>query len=133
MAALDERLLDVKYHLKCYRLYTRKGDRATENVEEEDGDVEFPDNTTESSATTGKRSKRDRKSDVDKNYTKCIICNKAKNKNETVTFRICEVPRAKLFLEARKSNLDDVYTRTSTLESVEDVFAADIRCHKTYK
>ena len=36
-----------------------------------------------------------------------------------------------MFLEARKFNLGDVYARTSTLESIEDVFAADMMCHKS--
>ena len=50
----------------------------------------------------------------------CIICNKHQHKQYKDTFRIREVSRAKLFLE------HEVYTRTSTLESIEDVFAADI-------
>ena len=128
VVTIDDDLLDsIKYHMKCYRSYIRKGDRATENTKNE----ESAETSINIAASVSKRLKRDRKSvDGSSSTNICIICNKSKHKNDKETFRICEVNRAKLFLEARKFNLDDVYTRTSTLESVEDVFAADIMCHK---
>ena len=60
----------------------------------------------------------------------CIICNKQKSKGVTETFRICEYERAQSFIDATKYYLDEVYTRTSTLNTAEDVFANDLHCHK---
>ena len=41
-----------------------------------------------------------------------------------------EPDRAKLFIEARDFLKDEVFARTSTLKSVEDIYAADVMCHK---
>ena len=112
-------------------IHIRKGDRASKQLNNDDSDV-APVNPNEASTSKNKRLKRHTKSVTGSSSLNiCIICNKHKHKQDKETFQICEVSRAKLFLEARKFNPDEVYTRTTTLESIEDVFAADIMCHKS--
>ena len=131
LVTIDENRFEyINYHMKCYRSYIRKGDRVVKQSNNDNSNV-APVNSNETNSKS-KRFKRDTKSVTGSSSSNiCIICNKHKHKKDKNTFQICEVSRAKLFLEARKFNLDDVYTRTSTLESIEDVFAADIMCHKS--
>ena len=68
-------------------------------------------------------------STVTKNKSLCIICNRSKYKGTTDVFRICENERAQSFSDATKY-LDEVYTRRSTLNTIQDVFASDVYCHK---
>ena len=122
---MDESHLEfISYHMKCYRSYIRKGERASKQLNNDDSDV-APVNPKEASNEKLKHTKSVTRSS---SLNICIICNKHKQGKDTS--RICEVSRAKLLLEARKFNLDGVYTRTSMLESI-DVFAAV--CHKWYK
>ena len=117
------------YHLKCYRPYILKGERrkAIEADRESKNDQE----TVE--ASPQKRQKRNSKkqySTVAKNKSLCIICNRSKCKGTTDVFRICENERAQSFLDATKYNLNEVYTKTSTLNTIQDVFPSDVYCHK---
>ena len=79
-----------------------------------------------------KRQKRciPRNSTIIKNKSLCIICNRSKCKGTTDVFRICENERAQSFLDVTKHYLDEVYTKKSTLNTTQDVFASDVYCHK---
>ena len=79
-----------------------------------------------------KRQKRSilRNSTIIKNKSLCIICNRSKCKGTTDVFRICENERAQSFLDVTKHYLDEVYTKKSTLNTTQDVFASDVYCHK---
>ena len=56
----------------------------------------------------------------DRYQSLCIICNQGKFKNDSKLFRLCEKSRAETFLKAISFNLDDVYTRCSTYDSVNN-------------
>ena len=79
-----------------------------------------------------KRQKRSilRNSTIIKNKSLCIICNRSKCKGTTDVFHICENERAQSFLDVTKHYLDEVYTKKSTLNTTQDVFASDVYCHK---
>ena len=53
-----------------------------------------------------------------------------KGKKIREKYRICERERAEIFLAATRHNCDEVFDRTSDVNTVEGVFAADIYCHK---
>ena len=62
---------------------------------------------------------------------KCIICCKTQLKGGIrEKFRICEIPRAKRFLEAAIYLQDQLYTRVADLEVDSQVFGADLYYHK---
>ena len=60
----------------------------------------------------------------------CVICTKTQHKGERQKFRICESPRAKLFLKATSYLQDEVFSRVADLESESTVFGADLMYHK---
>ena len=49
-----------------------------------------------------------------------------KSKGDAKRMRICKARRARLFRPAIKYNKDDVYTPSSLLQNIGDVFAADV-------
>lgn len=119
-----------EYHLSCYKSYVLKGNRTScvAGLSADDSH-ENPSDKEEPITIRSKRSSlcvsQNKKPQV------CVICNhSSKGKYETQLHRICEVERAKSFLAATRFNLDAVFDRTSTLQDVNSVFAADIMCHK---
>ena len=60
----------------------------------------------------------------------CVICTKTLHKGERQKFRICESPRAKLFLKSTSYLQDEVFSRVADLESESRVFGADLMYHK---
>ena len=112
----------IFYHLKCYQPYILKGERR-KSIEADQETVEAPPQKRQKRNSLGN-------STVTKNKSLCIICNRLKCKGTTDIFRICENERVQSFLDATKYYLDEVYTRTSTLNTIQDVFASDVYCHK---
>ena len=53
-----------------------------------------------------------------------------KSKGDAKRMRICKARRGRLFRSAIKYNKDDVYTRSSLLQNIGDLFAADVMYHK---
>ena len=60
----------------------------------------------------------------------CVICTKTQHKGERQKLRICESPRAKLFLKATSYLQDEVFSQVADLESESRVFGADVIYHK---
>lgn len=81
-----------------------------------------------SNADDSTRAKR-LKLDVVPKDKACIICNCVKRKGLTKRYRICEKKRAKQLLLAMKYFKDDVDKRCVFLETVGDIFAADLVYH----
>ena len=133
-------LSSFKYHMKCYRSYVRHFDHVgdisnNENNSTTDEDLYgslqiscTEEDVSNSLQSPPKRIKRNQSS-VGKLPKLCIICNLVKHKNCRTLHRICEYDRAQMFLDARMAFLDDVYTRTSTIADVKDLYAADVLCH----
>ena len=59
----------------------------------------------------------------------CVICDKVKMKGEVKRYRVCETKRAKQLLSAMRFFKDKVHNKCVFLETVGDIFAADIMYH----
>ena len=61
---------------------------------------------------------------------KYIICDHIKHKDVRMNYWICEVTRAKLFIQAYNFNQDDVQSRCILYRTSVYIFAADLYVHK---
>ena len=129
---------NIRYHVNnCYARYAsskRRADKRTSILQECSS---VPENAGEPSepppSTT--RPKR-RKSKDEENILlseprnrPCCVCNCIKSKGDKKRYRICERRWASRFLATIKFNKDVTYTRYSYMETVGDVFAADVMYH----
>ena len=118
------------YHMQCYRPYVLKGERLKETCRvEEANETSLMSDDDEQPGTVRSSRKKARLSESNISSVR-IICNQTKSKGDKRLYRISEVDRAQLLLEATCFNLDSIFDRTSTLQDVSSVFAADIMCHK---
>ena len=139
-----EELDQIKYHVNtCYSLYVRQKNR-TEDKDVDEGEPgdptkDEPVSSRNQQITPETRSSKRLKLDLSNTSSTsasavkespCIVCNQMKSKGIAKRFRICEARRARLFLSSIKFNKDDVYTRSSLLQNIGDVYAADIMYHK---
>lgn len=130
------------YHMSnnCYKSYTdkNKAERAAKKVREQEklnsNVAEIAEqNEAHTSASTPNivtRSKLYQSSGaVAPGNVECIICCSGSFHDQN-KYRICERDRANRFLEITRYNKDDVFTRTSHLQTADNVFAADLYYHK---
>lgn len=113
---------EVVYHLDCYKRYCLKAQRLKKNDSSVKGRVS---------------EERDKPEHLEKRHSArqqregewCIICGNKKYKGDLRLLRICEKVRAERFLLATRYFQDEVFSRTSTLDNVMSVFAADVLYH----
>lgn len=113
---------EVVYHLDCYKKYCLKAQRIKKK------EFTVKDSSPEES---------DAREQVERRHSTrqqregdwCIICGNKKYKGDLRLLRICEKERAEKFLLATRYFQDEVFSRTSTCDDVQSVFAADILYH----
>lgn len=121
------------YHMnnECYKNYTHKKSLtkvAADHLSQVSSTESSPLSTRLASRDAACRPPPSQKVDIYKHL--CIICNQIKTKGICEKFRLCELPRAKKFLEATVFFQDEVYTRTCDIQDVSSIFGADLYCHK---
>ena len=133
---------DFVYHISnsCYKKYTmvktlesikskRKiSEQFTESVDLPlENKSELPRKKTRSSDTPRSGPSSEKRPE----RLRCVVCNKGQNKSNSEKFRLCECPRAKLFLDAATYFQDEIYTRIADVEDVSRVFGADLFYHSS--
>ena len=114
-------LCQIKYHVStCYGRYVKLTERIKSSP------VVFESHVVKSPVPE-QRAKRRKLEETEK---VCIICDQKKCKGDEKKFRISEANQAKKFLSAINFFKDDVHRRSILLETVGDVFAADIMYHR---
>lgn len=133
---------EFKYHnsYACYKKYTDIRNLSTTSEEQStslDEEPAISDSFSNKPFTRSSTVPRPGPSPPVKSlYTKCVICAcervwlKKKGVREREKFRLCKNGSAQKFLDAMNYHKDDVYVRCADLSSSDDIFAADLYCHK---
>lgn len=136
--------MSVTYHMtgECYKKYTRRIDseklecsgvqinenittsQSTESSLDNRTPKRFRSHSTESCSRASKRFSEE----FQISCNKCIICAKFSHNKDTKLHSVGE-ERAKILLRASRSFADDIFTRTCTLNNVEDFVRADLKYH----
>ena len=117
-----EKVSEFFYHLDCYKKYCLKAERTKKKGKIA---LAFETNVSDSNEAFKRRHSGRQKRDGDW----CVICGNKKYKGDIKLLRICEKDRAEKFLVATHYFQDEVFSRTSTLDDINSVFAADILYH----
>ena len=125
------------YHVgSCYKIYTMK--KTTDSIIRKSIDKAEEMEVSEENQSRSSMSMRSEISACSKTSSQIhpdsLNCGslsvKLKGQKIREKFRICEKDRAALLLRAASYNRDTFFDRVSDLSSVENVFSADIYCHK---
>ena len=123
----------IQYHSKsCFSTFRKRASRTSQNttpgVVPETSSSE--DHHTRTRSMDSSNAASDSRGTNAQYNEKCIVCDHIKHKDIRMKYRISEVARAKLFIQAYTFNKDDVYRRCILYRTSGDVFAADLYAHK---
>ena len=126
---------------ECYKTYTMKSSLGRIDVTKQSLErIDAEENACDNEPPTAVRVTRSKASpwqlqraESDESNLKiiCVICGSIRQKGIHNKYRISDFDRAKQFLEAAVFYQDVVYLRTCNLQDVNDVFGANLYCHKS--
>lgn len=128
----DEEIQTFSWHNACLSTYVseEKIRRREKSLEKQ---VDYPEQESEecspSTASARQCSRRNSKG-IDLKYT-CIICCHKTQKKDNKLFLLSERPAAETFFLVANDKTDNVYTRICTCNTVDDLFALEVRYHKS--
>lgn len=120
------------WHRSCMGSYiSEEKIRRREIALNKQEDASIPTSNAETSASYIQNTRRSSRVVSECNQQpKCLICGKlTKNKNKQL-FLCSEISAAQQILNTARKKQDDVFTKISTCEQPEDLFAMEVRYHK---
>lgn len=129
---LDEASLKIiQYHLhSCFSSYRKKWERAKKRSLDHEPSDPSPSTTSYINHTNRPKRSKLLSTQPSPNEKTCIICYHIKCHGDSKRYRVSERDCANNLLKATAFYKDIVQTRIVFLETIEDVFAADIMYHK---
>lgn len=128
----EEQKQTFSWHKVCLSTYVSE-----EKIKRREKSLEKQADTTDqhceeygpSTSSTRQCGRRNSKG-MDMKYTCIICCQKTKKKDDKL-FLLSERPAAEKFFLVAKDKRDHVYTRICTCNTVDDLFALEVRYHKS--